>query len=405
MTTARKTATQIKDMIITQLETSLNTTIPLLPKSFNRVIAKALGGIFVLLYQFAGWILLQMFVKTASNKPVTVNGVTITPLKMWGEQAPGGPITQNDGQRAERDIEITVITQTGSLTSGMRVINTATEMIYTLVGDVPLDAATKTATIRATKAGDLGNVDPGETLSFMSPPSTVQKKVTVVTSIPDLSVLGVDPEETEDYRRRVSNRYAARPQGGAYADYRDWAEAVAGVKNAYPYSGWSFATSWPSGGPGWVFVFIESTSDPDGIPPDPGSLLTAVAAAIENEISGLASRRNINAKVDVKPISRTAFDVTMATPGYAEDVGDVKDAIEEALEEYFLDRGPYIFGLHRPPRKDFITKAEVGGVVGLVAQALGATVTSITISVGGTDHRFYPLQEGEKAKLGSVTWQ
>ena len=404
MTTARKTATQIKDMIITQLETSLNTTIPLLPKSFCRVLAKALGFVFVLLYNYASWILLQFFIKTASNKPVTLNGVTITPLKMWGEQAPGGPVTQGAGQRAERDIEITVITQTGRLTSGMRVINTATEMIYTLVGDVDLDAETKTATIRATEPGDLGNVDVGETLSFMSPPSTVQKNVTVVLSDPDLSILGVDPETTEAYRQRVTNRYAARPQGGAYADYRDWAEEVAGVKNAYPYSGWSWDTEWPSGGPGYVFVFIESTADVDGIPPDPGPLLTAVAAAIENETSGLANRRNINARVEVKPITRTTFDVSISTPAYAEDVDDVKDAIEEALEEYFLERAPYIFGLHPPPRKDIITCNEVGGVVSLVAQALSAAVSNVTISVDGTNYEIYHLQEGEKAKLGTVTW-
>lgn len=403
--TPRKTATEIKDAIIAQLETSLNTTIPLLPRSFNRVIAKVLGGIFVLLYQYGGWITLQQWVKTASNEPVTINGQTITPLKMLANQAPGGPVVQDEGQRAEMDIEITVITQSGSLTSGQRVINPATEMIYVLVGDVALDAATKTATIRATEAGDIGNVDVGETLSFMSPPSTVEKEVEVVFSAG--AILGVDPEDTETFRQHVIDRYAARPQGGAYADYRDWAQAVSGVKNAYPYSGWSYIETWPSGGPGWVFVFIESTSDPDGIP-DPlpgGALLQAVDAAIQNETSGLANRRNINAMVDVRPISRTAFDLAITTPQNAEDTEDVKDAIDEALTEYFLDRAPYIFGLHLPPRKDLITEAEVGGVVGYVAQALGATVSNITMSVGGTDYKLYALQEGEKAKLGTITWQ
>jgi len=400
--TPRKTATQIKDAIIAQLETSLNTTIPLLPKSFCRVIAKALGGVFVLLYSFAGDILLQMFVKTASNEPWTVNGQTITPLKLWGEIAPGGPVTQDAGQRAEFDIEITVITQTGSLTSGMQIINTATEMIYVLVGDVTLDAATKVATVRATEPGDLGNVDVGETLSFMSPPATVEKEVEVVSSVSP--VLGTDPEETEVFRQHVIDRWAARPQGGAYADYRDWAQAVSGVKAAYPYSGWSFETEWPSGGPGYVFVYIESTADPDGIPPDPGALLTAVEDYIENDAAGIANRRNINARVVVKPITRTTFDIRCSTPQYAEDVDDVKDAIEDALEEYFEEREPYIFGLHQPPRKDLITRAEVGGVAGLVAQALGGAIPELYISVSGTDYELYPLQEGEKAKLGTITW-
>ena len=80
--TPRKTATEISTIIITQLETSLSQSIPLLPKSFCRVLAKSLGGVFVLLYQYAGWILMQMFVKTASNTEVVIGGITMTPLKL-----------------------------------------------------------------------------------------------------------------------------------------------------------------------------------------------------------------------------------------------------------------------------------------------------------------------------------
>lgn len=400
--TPRKTATELKDLIIAQLETSLSTTIPLLPKSFCRVLAKALGGVFVLLYNFASWILLQMFPQTASNEDITVNGVTINPLRMWGSLV---EIEQDAGVHTERSIEITVLIQTGSLISGQRVVNPATQMIYVLVGDVALSSPTVTAVIKATVPGEIGNVDAGETLNLVDPPSTVEKEVVVLSSGGGpVFVNGSDPEDTEVFRQHVTDRYAARPQGGAYADYRDWAQAVPGVLNAYPYSGWSFVTSFPSGGPGFVFVFIESIADPDGIPPDPGALLTAVAANIELDSGGIATRRNINAKVIVKPITRTAINVTVHGLYSDEDTTAAQAAVDAALEEFFLDRGPFILGLHPKPRKDIITSGEVGGVVAMTLQSYGAAFSSSTIDIGAGDLDVYALQEGEKAKLGTLSW-
>jgi hypothetical protein len=306
--------------------------------------------------------------------------------------------------KAERTIEITVLVQVGSLTSGQRVVNPATEKLYTLVGDVALSSSTVTGVVRAVEAGDVWNVDAGETLNLVSPPSSVEKEVTVTAAA---LVPGVDPETTEQFRAAVIGAWAARPQGGAYADYRRWAEEVPGVLNAYPYSGWTDydpLPGFPSGGPGFVFVFIESASDPDGIPPNPGPLLTSVDTAIKLDVAGLATRCNINAFIRVKPITRTAISVTVKTLYSDEDTDDVKDAIEEALDEYFLDRAPFILGLDMPPRKDIITKSSVGGVVAHVTQAMGAAFSEVVISVGGSEVEVYSLQEGEKAKLGTLNF-
>ena len=395
--TPRLTAAQVSAAIIAQLETSLSTTIPLLPKSFCRVLAKALGGIFVLLFNFSGWTLLQMFPKTASNEDITVNGVTINPLRLWGSLV---GIYQDLGVKAERAIEISVLVTGGSLTSGTRLVNTATQMVYVLVGDVALSSSTVTGVARATVAGDAGNIDTGETLEFQSPPSTIEKEATVTAYAP---ILGTDPETTDVFRQHVMDRYTARPQGGAYADYRDWGQSVAGMKNVYPYSGWSTGIQFPTGGPGYVFVYVESIADTDGIPPNPGALLTAVEDAIEMDGSGQATRRNINARVNVYPISRTSINVTVRGLAFDEDRTELEDAIKDALEEYFLDRYPFILGLHMPPRKDVITTSSIGGVVAFVCQAMGAAFTEIVMTVGGSDLQIYTLDEGEKCKLGTLT--
>lgn len=419
MTTPRKTSKEISDAIIAQLENSLNTTIPLLPKSFCRVLAKALGAIFVLLYQYAGFILLQIFPKTASNEPMSIGGYTITPLALWGSLV---GIFQNLGQRGEYVVDIPVITQGGTILSGERIVNPATEMIYTVIGDVALSAATVQATIRATKVGVIGSVDPATTLNFVSPPSAVEKEVTVASEVKP----GVDAQTTEEYRERVLERWAARPQGGAYADYRDWAEEVTGVKNAYPYSGWQIDPI-PTSAAGQVYVFIESTSDTDGVPtpigtggrptsPETPGLLQDVWDSIENDTTGLANRRNINAYVRVFPIhaepwtwttgGRTVFDVSVDGLASVEDVSAAQTAIENGLSDYFLDREPYITGLAIPPRRDIISNMSAGAIAGQIAESLGGTIKDVALSIGGipiTDGIYY-LSEGEKAKVGTVSF-
>lgn len=395
---SQKKANEIADEIIAQMATSLNTTIPLLPKSFCRVLAKALGGVFVLLYEFAGWNLLQMFVKTASNKPVNFNGQTINPLQAHGELV---GIFQKTGQRAERTVEITVLTQGGTLVSGERIANPDTQMIYVVVGNVALNAPTVYATIRATRPGVLGNVDVGTELYFVSPPDAVEKEVTVS----DDGTAGVDPETTEAYRERVLERWLARPQGGAYADYKNWAEEVTGVRNAYPYSAWEHPGI-PNSRAGQVFVFVESDDSLDGIPST--ALKNEVAAHIEGDGAGLANRRNINAEVRVLGITRTAFDVEISqiTTDSPEITEAAKTAIQDGLTEFFYDREPggQVGYTVLPPKKDVVSKMEVGGIVSRIAAGYNGSIGSIKVSSGGVDVEVYPLQEGEKAKLGTLTW-
>lgn len=421
--TPRKTANEIADLIVSQLEASLNTTIPLFPKAVNRLLAKVFGGVYVLLFQFAGFMLLQLFIKHASNKPISVGGIVIKPLAAWGELV---DIFQGAGQAAQLTVSVTVLVQGGTLISGSRVINTDTQVVYLTVGDVALDSSSVSATIQAAEVGVRGNVDAGVELQFVSPPAAVEQVVSV-TAAP---VLGVDPEDTEVFRRNIMERYAFRPQGGAYADYRDWAQEVTGVQRAYPYSGWELddhPDDGPTRGCGEVFTFVESAADVDGVPaqlgtggrpPDPewGGLLQDVFDHIEADDTGLASRRNINAWIRVYPIhaepwdwttgGRTVFDVEVQGLAWVRDEVTVKAAVVAALTEYFYDREPFITGLDIPPRGDIITLTTVGGVAGRIVAAYNGAITSVQVSVSSvniTDGIYY-LSEGERCKLGAVTW-
>lgn len=398
MSLTTPTTKDISDNIIAQLEASLNQTIPLLPKSFLRVLAKALAGVFILLYKYVGFVALQVFVRTASNQSTEINGVLVTPLLEWGRLiGVGDPAAAT---QAELLIEITVENQTGALSANTQLIGPDNGVTYVTLTSVNLDAATKQVTARAVAdqvggggAGTVGNLDAGATVSFANPLANVARDAEVISQ----SVTGADAETTDAYRQRVLDRFQKRPQGGAYADYELWGEELAGIINVYPYT---------SDCPGQVDVYVEATvassGDPDGIPTS--AQLQAVQDAIDLDQSGLASRRPANALVNVLPITRTGFDVQVLSL-FVDDLAQVQADIESALDEYFLGRAPYILGLTTPPRQDRITVTGVGGIVEDIVSAAGGVFSVVNViqsSVVIPDP--YTLGIGEKAKLDSVAF-
>lgn len=391
------TTAQIASNIVGQLETALSQTIPLLPKAFSRVLAKVLAAIYVVLYKYAGFSLLQQFITTASFEKTEVNGKTIRPLVEWGRLVGAGdphPATQ-----AELELEVAVLSQTGSLPGGSQLLYAPTGIVYLTTAAVPLSAATVTVTARASSdqdqgdgAGTIGNLEPGQVLQFASPLPNVATNATVTGS----AVVGADAESEDVYRARVLRRCQRRPQGGAYADYQAWGTEVAGIRNVFPYTGL----------PGEVDVYVEAEAGPDGIPDS--SQLDAVRDSIEFDPSeapsptGLANRRPANAAINVLPITRTGFDLDI-TGFSAADPVTVLASIEQGLDEYLRSREPYIVGLSSLPRLDRITQGAVAGVVQEIAEANGASVGGITLLRGGIEIVQYTLARGELAKLGALT--
>lgn len=391
------TTKEINENIIAQLEASLNQTVPLLPKSFLRVLSKALSGVFILLYKYAGFMFLQQFVRTASIEPTEINGQTVRPLIEWGRLVGvGDPVSAT---QAELLIDITVNNQGGALPSNSQLVGASNGVTYITIGSVALDASTVQATIRAVSdqsggggAGAIGNLDPGATVSFANPLADIERRATVSAQ----TVTGADAEDPEVYRQRVVDRFQKRPQGGAYADYEQWGEEVAGILNVYPYT---------SECPGQVDLYVEATQassgSPDGIPTS--AQLQAVLDSVELDDEGLASRRPANALVNAFPIDRVGFDVRV-TGLLVDDLAQVREDIEDALAEYFVSREPFIPGLSIPPRRDRITRSALGGVVDDIVAANGGIFSAVFLEVDGVMIDLYSLGVGEKAKLASLEW-
>lgn len=398
MSPSTPTTAEIADNIVSQLELAFNSTILPLPKSFVRVLAKTLAGVFVLLYKYVGFGSLQMFVRTATYDETVINGVTVRPLQEWGRLV--GIEDKKAATAAELQIEITVEAQTGFLPAGStQLLSTLNGVTYVLTSAVALDAATVVGTVQAVAdqaggdgRGALGNLEPGATLSFANPLANVGRTVTVLAQ----TVTGANAESVDAYRQRILDRFQKRPQGGARADYELWGEEAPGIINVYPYT---------SDCPGQVDVYAEATAassgSPDGIPTT--AQLQAVKTAIEFDIDGLASRRPLGALVSVFPISRLGFEVEISGLS-VEGAAQVEADIVTAVEEYFLQREPFLAGLTVPPRSDRITRSGISGVVDDIVSAAGGIFTSVSLTRQSLPIETYTLGVGEKAKATAVTF-
>jgi uncharacterized phage protein gp47/JayE len=381
---------ELSGNIIGQLEASLSQTLPLLPKSFTTVLAKVLAGIFVLLFKYAGFMFLQMFVAYATDKETTVNGRKFRPLVELGRLfGVGDP---DPATRAELIVNVSVTNQVGDLAAGAQLVRNSTQFIYVAVAAVPLNAAIVPVRVRATSSpnggdgsGVLGNLVANDVLEFANPLPNVATKATVASQV----VTAADAESSDRYRGRILDRVQRRPQGGAYADYQQWGEEVLGIINVYPYAGL----------PGQVDIYVEadeaSSGSPDGIPT--GAQLTAVGDAIEMNEAGIATRRPVSAAKNVLPITRLGFDVQVSA--LSPDTVETRLAIKEGVDEHLRSREPYIVGLSSLPRLDRVTQASVAGVVDTIASAKGATISGIKLLLSSVEKTAYTLTAGEKAKL------
>lgn len=386
-----KTAKEISDIFIASLEAELNQSIPLFPRALNRLWAKMLGLVFVVLFQFSEMIALQMFVSTASDKTLTIGGVEFNPLDELGRQI---GLERSLGQRSEGTIDINVITQSGTLLSGSQLLDSKTQELYLTIGDVLLDAPVVTATVRSVEYKTVATLYVDQVLSFVSAPPSIEKDavVSIVTK------QGADPEDTETWRKRQLEWWAARPQGGAYADYREWGGEVDGVENIYPFSGGTPAIA--TSGAGQVDIYVEASETEDGIAPQ--ALLDAVKDNIEKTAStGLADRRPVNTFVNTASIYRKTVSAVVEGLNVPGDEDQAKEDISTALTNYMLSRESFIDGLSLLPRKDQISEAEASGIAGRVAAASGGTINGVTLDLGAP---VALLVEGQKAKIGTVSF-
>lgn len=397
MALENRTVSEINTLIINQIEAQINQTIPILPVSVTRILAKILAGIFIILYKDAQYIFLQLFVSSASFKEITIYGKKITPLIEWGVLIGiGRPLAAT---QAQLELEIVVNSIGETLPTGTQFISSITGLIYITQEDYILTAGPDTIEVICTTPGIAGNLEVGQILSLANTIGIIENDA----DITDIIVAGVDGETEAAYRQRVVERFQLKPQGGALSDYRIWSNEVAGVLQVYVYTD----------DPGNVLIYVAGDPDvyTDRIP-SAGLLLLVGAACTYDPITTLATRKPLTAIIDpagdesyanVLPVPIKTFDITIAGL-VADDIVTVKAQIRNALDEFFLSREPYILGLSSLPQKNELSTLLIASVVIDVVNANNGSVSSAILYFEGNLVTSYILAQGELCDLDIVTY-
>lgn len=382
---------EIKDQNLANLESNLNQQAPLNNRAFLRVLS-AMEAVFATsLYKYGVERALQNLALTATGEDLDRLGAEVGVFRKPAESA----VLQIQLPGTNGTIIPVTVDFIGD-SNGVRYFPDASSTVAS--GFAVID-------VTAQSTGVVGNLNNGDTMSIAT---QIAGAETIATVIDTLNT-GADEEDDETYRQRVLTATRVSTGGGNAADYKLWAEEVAGVKKAFPFAGKPFdiiATSYP--GDRTVYIEADSTIDPDGIAPQ--SLLDEVREALNTDPTTGNSRPPLGLIDDtlfIESIIRTGFYVQVNFLDVISDVEtQVKADIETALDLYFRSITPFVEGIDAViDRNDKITTASVSEIVQDVVRSAGGSVQSAVFdtSPGGT-LPIYSLDPNELGKLTAVTY-
>ena len=375
---------------LARLESQLGQNAPTNDKSFLRILALTEAAQDIGLYKYAAD-------RARQNLAITATGEDLDRL---GQNE--GVIRKN---ATTAQVTATLTATTGTvIPSTIDFIADANGLLYRPIADVTAVANVATLTLQCRESGTAGQLEIGDTLEIASQISGANTTATVTAIV----TIGLDAESDADYRPRVLFAQRAITGGANATDHKIWAEAVTGVKRAFPYSGRPAdeGTSYP----GDRQVYIEATSDIDADGYAPAWLLADVRTAINYDPVTGESRAPLgltDATLFLRSISRTTIHTEVRDLVVDSDKESAcKNDISAALTLYYDNVVPFVDGVDLPQeRSDTITSMAVGQVVQDVLQAYGATASSVGFGiVVGVFLAQYVLGTGELAKKGTVTY-
>lgn len=385
------TTQEITDQNLANIESRLNQTTPAADRAFNAVLAVMEALAYTSLYKYAADRTLAAYVMTARGAD----------LDNWGAEF-GVP-------RKTAVAAVHVLTLTGTngtiIPAGTVFVADANAGQYVSQAEVEITGGTSAPVVAALEPGTSGNLTAGDTLVLVN-------QIAGATGIPEVAsttTTGADAELDDAYRVRVLDVERAQGGGGNSADYRNWAQAVAGVVRCFPFSG----PPWDSGitpMPPMRTLYIECTTEiqADGIAPA-GLLLQVRTEVTTDPLTGLA-RQPLGLTDDtlyVQAISRTSIYVQISALNVPSgQTAACQAAIAAALSSYLTAIEPFVTGLDPAfGRNDTVTNLTISRIVQAVLTAYGAWAANIGFGLEvGVFNSSYTVQQGERAKLGAVAY-
>jgi len=379
---------------ISQIESSLNQKTPVAEKAFTTVLSTVEGMADRELYSYAADLARENLALTASEEGLTKLGEEYGVYRVQPEAWEGKAVFAiPDGQTLL--LGTAFIGQNG--------------LVYKTTASVTAPSFTPGSgvlvPIACTEAGQAGNLSVNETLAIQTPIGAGR-----IATVTETVKLGTPVEDLEVWRQRILDFERSEGGGGNSSDLRSWAQAVAGVKRAYPFSGP------PEGSdrdplPGERTVYIECFPDinADGIPPQ--SLLDLVRAALlADPVSGV-SREILGLTSDtlyVRPITLTGLYIVITgmkiTSG---NIGDAQADIRAAVSSLCETFAPFVQGLDPDfDRKDTVTAPVISREVQNVLETYGGSAQNVLFGTSpGSPIGKYDLRRNEKVFAARVDFQ
>ena len=355
------TLQELKDQAISDIESKVGRSAPLLPISFWEILATAMAGLAYGIYKFGQWVRRQIFVATADEDALLARG-----LEYGLQPTPATFFTF-------------IVNATGI---NGRIINegeilTFANKTYVTLETKGIDSGSASIQCEATEAGSGSNLSVSDVLEFATRITDIATEATVTSIIQS----GSDSEDLENFRARVTFRQQLPPQGGAVPDYVQWATEVSGIAEAYP-----FRIS-----PNYINVYTI-TSDPLNRIPDAPKL--AEVQAYLNDPKRKPMSDNVTAAIFSEV--GIVVEISNLVPN---DVA-LQNSIQEGVVDYLLSRRPRLF----PDEADapnIISSSDIT----TIASLLGARSLGVSLEfVDTTPFTNYTLEDDELAILDSITF-
>lgn len=353
--------TEIKEQILSDIESATGKSAPLLPVSVWIVISTALAGALYLVYKFIDWTRRQIFVSTADYEGLILRGAEYGLFPNVSLEWRGtASITGDDGTN------IPVGKQYFKGNYSYQVTELAT-----------ISSGTTTLKLEALIPGSASNLIASDTLTETNPSIGLSETITILS----ITQSGRDEESIENFRNRISLRQKFPPQGGSVNDYIAWTLEVSGIGESFPVLN----------SPGIVYIYtLLDTDDPTSRLPDSSKNLE-----IENYLNA-HPLRPLNSNINV--VNFTEITINVGISNLQVDTPALRATIIQELSNHFYSRRPLIFP-NDPEPKNNISVSECI----TIATLAGAKSLALTLTASGYSFP-YTLDPSEIVKPGTFTW-
>ena len=384
------TLEEIREQIVSSIESKTGQKVPIYEKAFQRLLATGISYVLYPFYKYVSWSYKQGFAVSADED------------NLENQHALDEGVSRSGAVKTEFTVEL-VVTSPALITKTTTFENSATKLRYFPINDKSVTVSDDTVDLIAEDYGTEYTVDVGDTLDVGNQISGVGSECTVDSII----VYAADKQDLESFRGDIVEKKSGTVSTGNSRTYRAQSQAVDGVARAYPFPGNPYDPINSKPGDRSVFIEADQSLGTDGIAST--DLLNNVRSAIRIDPDTQEDFESLGLTNDtlyVSSVQHVLFDIYIYDLSVDASIEqDVKDAIELAIDEYFKTLSPYVYGLDPEyERNDNVSSITVSGIVNDLLKQYSATASNITIEEDSSVINNRLLIGGDLARANSTNW-